>query len=42
MGLTRFSEMIMEKFSGQKSFAALVDGFDMDGDGKIDSVEIME
>ncbi|MFH1073208.1 MAG: helix-turn-helix domain-containing protein, partial [Nanoarchaeota archaeon] len=42
MGLTQFTSLILQRFSGQKSFGCVVRGFDLDGDGKIDSVEVME
>jgi len=42
LGLTRFSEQILQKYDNQPSFGAIVDGFDLDGDGKIDSVELVE
>ncbi len=42
IGLTRYADKILQKFNDQKQFAAIVDGFDMDGDGKIDSVELIE
>jgi DNA-binding transcriptional ArsR family regulator len=42
MALTRHNGALLEKFSGEKSWAAVVQGYDMDGDGRIDEVEILE
>ena len=42
IALTRHTKQLLTRFSGQKSFSAVVQGFDLDGDGKIDSVEILE
>ena len=42
MALTRHSKQILSRYSGQKEFYCIVQGFDMDGDGKIDSVELLE
>ena len=42
MALTRHSKKILHRYSGQKEFYAVVQGFDMDGDGKIDSIELLE
>ncbi|MGM5487874.1 MAG: helix-turn-helix domain-containing protein [Nanobdellota archaeon] len=42
IGLTRFANKTLSKFCGQKRFYAVLQGFDLDGDSKIDSVEILE
>ncbi len=42
IGLTRHYKEILVRYSGQKSFVSVVQGFDLDGDGHIDSVEILE
>ncbi len=42
LGLTRFPQVALAHFTGQQRFAAVVRGFDLDGDGKIDSVELVE
>jgi len=39
---TRNTGQVIHRFTGQKEFHAIVQGFDLDGDGKIDSVEILE
>jgi len=42
MALTKFTKKIIGDFYAQKEFFKIIQGFDMDGDGKIDSVEILE
>ncbi len=42
LALTRHYPELLARYSGQKSWAAVVQGFDLDGDGKIDSIEILE
>jgi DNA-binding transcriptional ArsR family regulator len=42
MALTKFSKLILDKFKNEKEFYCVVQGFDMDGDGKIDNVEVLE
>ena len=42
MALTRFSKQVIHRYTGQKEFCAIVQGFDMSGNGKIDNVEILE
>lgn len=42
LAFTRHYPELLARFNGQKSWAAVVQGFDMDGDGKIDSIEILE
>ena len=42
MGLTRFPDLVLQKFDNDKVFAALVDGYDSDSDGKIDTIELIE
>ncbi|HER54454.1 MAG TPA: hypothetical protein ENO13_00965 [Candidatus Bathyarchaeota archaeon] len=41
IALTRFWEKTLEKFD-QKEFATVIQGFDLDGDGKVDSIEVLE
>jgi len=42
IAFTRHSKLVLNRFSGQKEFFCIVHGFDVDGDGKIDSVEVLE
>ena len=41
IGITKFWKDLLENYHGVP-FATIVQGFDMDGDGKIDSIEILE
>ncbi|MHC1605753.1 MAG: ArsR/SmtB family transcription factor [Candidatus Methanofastidiosia archaeon] len=42
IGLTRFTEEILKDFKGQKMYSKVVQGFDIDGDGKIDTIEVID
>jgi DNA-binding transcriptional ArsR family regulator len=42
LALTKYANLLLTRFTGQKEFYAVVQGFDMDGDGKLDSCEIIE
>ena len=42
MAITRYTKQVIFRYTGQKEFYSIVQGFDLDGDGKIDSVEVME
>jgi hypothetical protein len=42
IALTKFSNEALKNFHGEDSFATVIQGFDMDGDGKVDSIEIRE
>jgi len=42
LALTRHTKLVLSRFTGQKNFYTIVQGFDMDGDGKVDSVEQLE
>ena len=42
MALTRNYNELLKEYKGEKEWAAVVQGFDLDGDGKIDSTEIIE
>ena len=41
LALTKFWNKALKKFNGDK-FAAVIQGFDLDGDGKVDSIEVLE
>ncbi len=42
MGLTQHPEKILGDYEGEETWARVVQGLDMDGDGKIDEIEIVE
>ncbi len=42
IALTQNWQKLLTTYHGQESWAAVVEGLDLDGDGKIDSVEILE
>ncbi len=42
LALTNFWKKTLEKYKGEDTFAVAVHGFDLDGDGKVDSIEVNE
>lgn len=42
MAFTKNTKEVLYRYTGQKEFYSVVQGYDLDGDGKIDSVEILE
>ncbi len=42
LALTRFYKKTLKKFTNEKTFATVIQGFDLDGDGKVDSIEVLE
>lgn len=42
LALTNFWEKTLKAYHGENTFAAVIQGFDMDGDGKVDSIEVLE
>jgi DNA-binding transcriptional ArsR family regulator len=42
LALTNFWKKTLEKYNGEDTFAVAIQGFDLDGDGKVDSVEVNE
>ncbi len=42
LALTKHASKILEDYEGEDTWARIVRGLDLDGDGKIDSVEILE
>ena len=42
LALTNFCEKTLKSYTGQEPFAKVVQGFDLDGDGKVDSIEVLE
>ena len=42
LALTNFWKKTLEKYKGEDTFAVAIQGFDLDGDGKVDSIEVNE
>ena len=42
LALTNFWKKTLEKYKGEDTFAVVIQGFDLDGDGKVDSIEVNE
>jgi DNA-binding transcriptional ArsR family regulator len=42
LALTNFWKKALKKYAGEDSFATVTQGFDLDGDGKVDSIEVLE
>lgn len=42
LGLTRHYETILQNYSGEDNWGCVVQGLDIDGDGKVDSVRLLE
>jgi len=42
IALTNFWKKTLEKYKNEDSFAVVITGFDLDGDGKVDSIEVRE
>jgi DNA-binding transcriptional ArsR family regulator len=42
IGITRQTDLILNRFSDQKRFCAIVEGFDLNADGRIDHVELRD
>ncbi|HKM59728.1 MAG TPA: helix-turn-helix domain-containing protein [Candidatus Bathyarchaeia archaeon] len=42
LALTNFWKKTLQKYKGQDKFAVVIQGFDLDGDGKVDSIEVNE
>ncbi|MCW4054270.1 MAG: helix-turn-helix domain-containing protein [Candidatus Bathyarchaeota archaeon] len=42
LSLTNFSKKTLQKYRGEDVFATVIQGFDLDGDGKVDSIEVIE
>lgn len=42
LALTNFWKETLKKYRGEDPFAAVIQGFDLDGDGKVDSIEVLE
>ncbi len=42
LALTNFWKKTLQNYQGQDTFAVVIQGFDLDGDGKVDSIEVNE
>ena len=42
LALARFWKQTLKNFKGDNNFATVIQGFDLDGDGKVDSIEVIE
>jgi len=42
IALTNLWQKTLERYKGEDTFAAVIVGFDLDGDGKVDSIEVRE
>ncbi|MEM3823978.1 MAG: helix-turn-helix domain-containing protein [Candidatus Bathyarchaeia archaeon] len=42
LALTNFYDKTLKGYMGGDTFAAVIQGFDLDGDGKVDSIEVLE
>jgi len=42
LALTNFWKKTLKNYNGENTFAIVIQGFDLDGDGKVDSIEVLE
>jgi DNA-binding transcriptional ArsR family regulator len=42
LALTKFWKKTLKNFNNEEKFAVVIQGFDLDGDGKVDSIEVLE
>jgi DNA-binding transcriptional ArsR family regulator len=42
LALTNFWKKTLKDYDGKDAFATVIQGFDLDGDGKVDSIEVLE
>lgn len=42
LALTRFWKKTLKDYQGRDTFATVIRGFDLDGDGKVDSIDVLE
>jgi len=42
LALSKFWKQVLKNFTEDERFATVIQGFDLDGDGKVDSVEVLE
>jgi len=42
LALTNFWKKTLKDYHGEDTFATVIQGFDLDGDGKVDSIDVLE
>ncbi|MDH5447924.1 MAG: helix-turn-helix domain-containing protein [Candidatus Bathyarchaeota archaeon] len=42
LAFTKFWKQALKNYQGEDNFATVIQGFDLDGDGKVDSIEVLE
>ncbi|MGB9135250.1 MAG: helix-turn-helix domain-containing protein [Candidatus Bathyarchaeia archaeon] len=42
LALAKFWKRVLRSYQGEDDFAIVIQGFDLDGDGKVDSIEVLE
>lgn len=42
IAIAKFWKETLKNYSGEENFATVIQGFDLDGDGKVDSIEVLE
>jgi len=42
LGFAKFGKQTLKNYHGEDNFATVIQGFDLDGDGKVDSIEVLE
>ena len=42
LALTKFWKEALKNYGGEEKFSAVIQGFDLHGDGKVDSIEVLE
>ncbi|HIH37795.1 hypothetical protein J4460_00150 [Candidatus Woesearchaeota archaeon] len=42
LGVIKYADVALSRFTGQKRFASVVQGVDMNGDGEIDTIDLLE
>jgi DNA-binding transcriptional ArsR family regulator len=42
LAFAQFWKKVLTNYSGEDGFATVIQGFDLDGDGKVDSIEVLE
>jgi hypothetical protein len=42
LAVANFWKKTLNDYNGEDTFAKVIQGFDLDGDGKVDSIEVLE